>query len=81
MFDKPGNILFVFHYENTGTHTATLVSQRFCWVTERLNVGYGSGIGDRGCLPNRDPAVIRASHHGPNLGRMHVGIPRRSPQQ
>jgi hypothetical protein len=40
MFDKPGNILFIFHDENTGTHTATVVSQRFCRVTERLNVSY-----------------------------------------
>ena len=47
MFDKPGNILFVFHDENTSTHTATLVSRSFCRVTGRLNVSYEAAEGDR----------------------------------
>ena len=40
VLDEPGNILFVFHDENTSTHTATLVSPGFYCVTEALNLGY-----------------------------------------
>jgi hypothetical protein len=40
MLDKPGNILFVFNNQNTGTHTPTVMSQSFCRVTGRLNVGF-----------------------------------------
>ena len=44
VFDKPGNILFVFHDENTSTHRATLVIAGFHHVTGPLNLGYEVGF-------------------------------------